>query len=153
VTCQEATGFIKRASVTVLVPAYNEEMNIARLIKQILNEPWTADLALDEIIIIDDCSEDNTPTIVKNLAREHGHVHLIQNERRSGKNAGMRAGIAAGRSDVVTFVDADVLLGPGCLTKTIRLLLEDLSLMAASALHAPLPPRSWRERASAFQAL
>jgi hypothetical protein len=153
VICQEATGFIKRTSVAVLVPAYNEEMNIARLIKQILDEPWTADLVLDEIIIIDDCSEDNTPTVVKNLARDHGHVRMIRNEQRIGKNAGMRAGIAAGHSDVVTFVDADVFLGPGCLTKTIRLLLEDPSLMASSALHAPLPPRSWRERASGFQAL
>lgn len=140
-------------SVTVVVPAFNEEANIAPLVTQILDEPWADTLTLDELIVVDDCSSDKTQSITERLAREHANVRVIRHDERGGKNAGMRTGLAACRSDVVVFVDADVRLGAECITKTTYLLASDPSIAMSSCIIEPLPPRSWRERAAHAQAL
>lgn len=139
--------------VTVVIPAFNEAGNIACLTQQILAEPWDDRVHLDKIIIVDDCSDDNTPAIAADLARKHDRVSVIRHAQRGGKNAGIRTGLAACQSDIIAFVDADMYLVPRCLTKTIGVLVDDPSLVASSPVNAPLPPRSWHERASRFQAL
>ena len=140
-------------SATVVIPAYNEAANIARLSHQILDQLWTDTLVLDQLVIVDDCSSDNTSVVAEQLASESERVHVIRHTERRGKNAGLRDGIAACQSDVVVFIDADVSLDAHCLTSTIQLLADDPSLGASSCLSIPLPAREWRERASRFQAL
>jgi cellulose synthase/poly-beta-1,6-N-acetylglucosamine synthase-like glycosyltransferase len=139
--------------VTVVIPSYNEQANITRITQQVLDEPWSDALALDQIIIVDDHSSDDTQALSEGLAGRYEQVRVIRHADRLGKNAGMRSGVLACRSDIVAFIDADVLLAPKCLTMTLQPLLDDRSLVASSALHEPLPPRSWRERPSRFQAL
>ena len=142
-----------KLSVTIIIPAYNEEANITRLTRQVLDEPWNAELYLDRIIIVDDCSTDSTGIIVAGLARDDTRVSAMRHDQRKGKNAGIREGIVASTSDITVILDADILLTPECLTKTIELIGADPSLTAASCVNEPLPARSWRERASRFQAL
>lgn len=140
-------------SVTVVIPAYNEQANIARLVRQVLDEPWTTALSLQNVIVVDDCSDDGTSDVAQQLADEYDRVRVTRHRQRSGKNAGMRTGIAANEADVIVFVDADTSLASGCLTRMVQLLQDDPSLAGASCINAPLPARSWRERASRFQAL
>jgi len=140
-------------SITVVIPAYNEELNIARAVGQVLDEPWPAACALDKVIVVDDCSADRTQAIAEDLARQEQRVAVVRNSRRSGKNAGIRAAVAAAHSDIIAVVDADVLFSHGCLARTIGLLIEDPDVMGASCIIEPLPAQSWRERASRSQAL
>ncbi len=142
-----------RASVTVVVPAFNEEANIARLAAEVLREPWSSRLELDELIVVDDSSDDATAAIVERLAHDDDRVRLIRHTQRSGKNAGIRDGIAACRSAYVAILDADISLRRGCLVKTVHLLASNPVLAATSCINEPLPARTWRERASRFQAL
>lgn len=142
-----------KQAVAVVIPAFNEEVNLAQLTRQILDEPWTDDLTLDSLIIVDDCSADRTQEIAEGVARGNGQVHVIRHSQRSGKNAAMRTGLANCCADIVVFVDADVRLGLNCLTKTVQLLIDNPSLAGSSCTIMPLPPRSWRERPSRFQAL
>ncbi len=144
---------IEHISVTVVIPAYNEEANVARAVGQVLGEPWPATCALDRVIVVDDCSTDGTRSIAEDMARRDARVVLVQNARRSGKNAGIRAAAAASRSDILAVVDADVLYAPGCLARTIELLADNDTLMGVSCIIEPLPAQSWRERASRSQAL
>ena len=144
----DATPSADKTSVTVVIPAFNEEIGIARLTLQVLQEPWNETLVLDAVIIVDDCSVDHTQAITEQLVREHERVRVIRHARRGGKNAAMRTGLAACRSDIVAFVDSDVLLAPHCLIRTIQLLVDDPSVVGSSCIIEPLPPRSWRERAS-----
>jgi len=139
--------------VTIVIPAYNEELNIARAVSQVLNEPWSATCELGSVIVVDDCSADRTRTIAEDLARQEQRVVVIWNARRSGKNAGIRAAVAASHADIIAVVDADVLFSHGCLSKTISLLIEEPNLMGASCIIEPLPTQSWQERASRSQAL
>jgi len=140
-------------SVTVVIPAYNEEANIERLIQQVLDEPWSDSVVLDKLIVVDDCSDDDTPEIIRLLASKHDHLHIIRHEQRSGKNAGIRDGIAACRSDIIAILDADIGLRRGCVTNTVQLLADNSAFAAASCVNEPLQARTWRERASRFQAL
>jgi len=139
-------------SVTVVIPAYNEEANIARLARQVLAEPWDATLVLDKLLIVDDCSDDRTREITQRLASEDGRVKVIRHGQRGGKNSCIRDGIAVCSCDVVAILDADIVLGPGCVIETLRLLVDNPSLAAASCINEPLLARTWHERASRFQA-
>lgn len=142
-----------RTTVTVVIPAYNEQANLARLVRQTLAEPWGAPMTLDRLLIVDDCSHDGTQAMTDDLARAHERVRVIRHGLRGGKNAAMRTGLSVCASDVIVFVDADVALAPGCLTGMVGLLLKDTTLAGASCINEPLPARSWRERPSRFQAL
>lgn len=147
------TGTSDKTSVTIVIPAFNEQSNIAYITRQVLDEPWGDGFALDEVIIVDDCSEDRTQEITADLARADGRVRVIRHAQRGGKNAGMRTGLSASRSPIVVFLDADVRLGAQCVTKMVALLRDNSSLTAASCILEPLSARSWHERASRFQLL
>ncbi len=140
-------------TVSVIVPAYNEEANLRQGVAQVLDEPWPDELLLREIIIIDDCSGDATPKIAGELASADSRIRTMSNQVRRGKNAGIRDAASSCQSDVAVVIDADVLLSPGSLIHTLELLVADASLMASSCIIRPLPARSWRERASRSQAL
>ncbi len=141
-----------RITVTVVIPAFNEEANLARLVMQVLAKPWSERLSLDRVIVVDDCSSDGTQAVAQELEQKHDRVCVIRHAERSGKNAGIRTGLAACHSDIAVFVDADLLLGRDCLTKTAYLLLDDPTIAMASCIIEPLPPRTWRERAAHTQA-
>lgn len=139
--------------VTIVIPAYNEEANIVRVMRQVLDEPWGNGLVLGRVVVVDDCSADSTLDMAKTVAGTDSRVQVVHNARRSGKNVGVRAVAKTCCSDVMAVVDADVLLDRGCLVRTIEPLRDNLSLMASSCIIEPLPSRSWRERASRSQAL
>ncbi len=140
-------------TVSVVIPAYNEERNLARLVRQVMDEPWSETVALDAVIVVDDYSDDQTPAIADGLADAFERVRAIHHVERSGKNAGIRTGAAASASSIIVFVDADVSLGAHCLTRVVQRLADNPTLMAASCIGEPVPARSWRERASRFQLL
>ncbi len=142
-------------SVTAVIPAYNEDANLARLVRQVLDEPWTDALQLDQLIIVDDCSADATARIARQLAREHDKVRVISHATRRGKNASIRDGFAVCASPMIAILDADIALQRGSLTRTTALLAEsrDPTLAATSCINEPLQARTMGERASRFQAL
>ena len=95
-------------TLSVVIPAYNEERFIGRLLEQI-KAVDLAPLGLDaEIIVIDDCSRDRTAEIV---AATDG-VRLHRMERNGGKGRAVRAGIAAAGGDYLIIQDADLEYDP-----------------------------------------
>jgi dolichol-phosphate mannosyltransferase len=80
--------------ITVVIPAKNEEQNIADVIRQC--KPYC-----DEVLVIDGHSKDKT----KDVAEAAGARVELDGGR--GKGDGIRAGIAAARGDIIVFVDAD----------------------------------------------
>lgn len=72
-------------SVAVVVPAYNEETQIARVIE-------TMPDFIDHIVIVDDCSKDKTVEVVERYRKDHPRVVLIRHE----VNQGVGGAIATG---------------------------------------------------------
>ncbi len=83
--------------ITVIIPALNEEKNIAKVIKYIQK----VDI-IDEIIIVDNNSTDRTREIVM----EHGITPLICEKR--GKGYAMECGLKAATGDYILYMDADI---------------------------------------------
>jgi cellulose synthase/poly-beta-1,6-N-acetylglucosamine synthase-like glycosyltransferase len=85
--------------VTIVIPAYNEEENIASTIRKVKAFDYPKDLL--EIIVIDDGSKDRTP---ENAKKEGVQVVTKKNE---GKAAALNYGIEIAKGDIVGCVDAD----------------------------------------------
>ena len=85
---------ISKHSLSVVLPAYNEEQVIARTISDVLSvlPQWTQDF---EVIVVDDGSKDQTAAIIANMRLSDPHVRLIQHEVNRGYGATLASGFAA----------------------------------------------------------
>jgi dolichyl-phosphate beta-glucosyltransferase len=94
-------------SVSVIVPAYNEERYIRKTISE------TGDLLRKkfksfEIIIVDDGSRDNTYNAASGLAGEIKNLKILRNTKNRGKGYSVRKGMLSAVSEWVAFMDADL---------------------------------------------
>lgn len=86
--------------VSIIVPAYNREKEIAGCIKSLINQT----LKEIEIIVIDDGSTDNTSKVVKGF--DDDRIKLIQTENR-GQGLARNTGISVADGEYIGFVDSD----------------------------------------------
>ena len=87
-------------SVAVVVPAQNEAATIGAVLSDVLRHPEL----VDELIVVDDHSNDDTATV----ASRHG-ARVVTLSGPSGKGEAMAAGFAISQAEIVVFLDADVL--------------------------------------------
>lgn len=89
---------------SVIIPAYNEEKTIVRVVEEVLALKETLDL---EVIVVDDGSTDLTVRRVRENFSEVD-VHLVRVPINKGKGNAMREGLAAARGEYVVYQDADL---------------------------------------------
>jgi len=90
--------------ITCIIPAYNEEKNISRVLEVITNYN-----KFNEIIVIDDGSKDNTSNIVKRFQKNNKKIKLIQNDINLGKTAGVKKGVKYAMGNLIVSLDADLI--------------------------------------------
>ncbi|MGH6875841.1 MAG: glycosyltransferase family 2 protein, partial [Rhizomicrobium sp.] len=90
-----------RASVSVVIPAYNAEDTLTRALESVLVQTWPA----REIIVVDDASADGTPKIAQSY--ENRGVTLLKCSKQRGAAGARNAGIASATCAWVAFLDAD----------------------------------------------
>lgn len=92
--------------LSIVIPAYNEEKNIRRMIEEC--QTYCASRKLNaEIIVINDGSSDSTAAIVETLARGNSSLRVITHDTNSGKGASIRDGMLAATGWHILFLDAD----------------------------------------------
>ena len=89
--------------LSVVIPAYNEERTIARVVRSVLATEIPCRM---EVIVVDDCSTDSTGMEIEPLAASHA-VRYLRLRENSGKGAALRAGFAVARGTFVLVQDAD----------------------------------------------
>jgi glycosyltransferase involved in cell wall biosynthesis len=95
-------------TLSVVIPAYNEERFIGTLLERI-KAVNLAPLGLGmELIVVDDCSKDRTAEIVAAVPG----VRLIRLQKNGGKGGAVRAGIAAATGELLIIQDADLEYDP-----------------------------------------
>src|SRR5215469_11490611 len=92
--------------VSVVIGAYNGERFLRPAIESILNQTFRD----FELIVIDDCSTDNSPQILREFTDER--MRLIRNERNLGIAGTTNKGIAAARGEYIALQDHDDLSWP-----------------------------------------
>jgi len=106
-------GKLNMNSLSILIPAYNEENTIRKILERILAGALINDIK-KEIIVIDDCSTDDTYEIVKAYMLEHptANIQLKQHAKNKGKGAAIHTGIQAATGDYLIVQDADLEYDP-----------------------------------------
>jgi cellulose synthase/poly-beta-1,6-N-acetylglucosamine synthase-like glycosyltransferase len=102
--------------VTLIVSAYNEEKVIRQKIENSLALDYPRDRL--EIIVISDCSDDETDAIVKEY--ENRGVRLIRMAERGGKTVGLNFAVPQARGEIVVFSDANALYHPQTVRHLVR---------------------------------
>src|ERR1035441_5485263 len=75
--------------LSVVVPVFNEENTLATIVDKLLALPQ-----LLEIVIVDDCSTDKTPEILRRLSVKHKEIQAVRHERNSGKTEALKTGFS-----------------------------------------------------------
>lgn len=96
-----------KPTVTIGIPAYNEEANIGYLISDLL-EQGQNDFVLEKIIVSSDASEDKTDQIVSSF--KDPKIQLLKNNTREGQGARQNQIIKMCDSDILILLNADILI-------------------------------------------
>ncbi len=88
-------------SLTVVIPAYNEEVGIGATLRSLVDNDYPGEL---EIIVVDDGSTDGTAEIVRGMAGTG--IRLIVKEN-GGKPSALNTGVAAARGEIIVMMDGD----------------------------------------------
>lgn len=107
--------------LSIVIPAYNEEKFIGKLLEKI-REVDIESLQLEkEIIVVNDCSKDNTSKIVKQFKE----VSLYEHKQNAGKGKAVRTGLDAASGDYLIIQDADLEYDPQDYIPMLKPLLID----------------------------
>jgi glycosyltransferase involved in cell wall biosynthesis len=99
--------------LTIIIPAYNEEKTIHFILDKIKQVQLT-DQLLKEIIIVDDCSTDETINAVERYIQSNSNIDIrfYKHEINKGKGAALHTGISHATGDFVIIQDADLEYDP-----------------------------------------
>ncbi len=112
--------------LSIAIPVYNEEQNIAPLIEEIKKSLSGIDY---EIIFVDDGSSDNTVNEIRKV--KDGNVKLVRFTRNFGQTSAMAAGIEAAEGEYIAFLDGDLQNDPSDIPMMIeKLKAENLDMVA-----------------------
>jgi glycosyltransferase involved in cell wall biosynthesis len=92
--------------LSVIIPAFNEEENVAILFKELTDvlRPLNREY---EIIFVDDCSTDTTCQRLSELHEQDAHLKIIKFRKNFGQSAAMKAGFDYAQGNLVITLDAD----------------------------------------------
>ncbi|HLZ61731.1 MAG TPA: glycosyltransferase [Ktedonosporobacter sp.] len=100
------SGFLTTRSLSVVMPAHNEEAAIATVVPAVVATltPWVADF---EVIVVNDGSKDRTQAVLEALVEADPRVKVIQHKVNQGYGAALVTGFTAASKDLTFFTDSD----------------------------------------------
>ncbi len=102
--------------ISIVIPVYNIELWIGRAINSVISQCYNN----IELIIVDDCSEDNSMPIIKELLVDVNFpVKYINHTQNSGLSAARNSGIEAATGDYIFFLDGDDALADNAINSFI----------------------------------
>ena len=109
---------MKKILLSIIIPVYNVERYIVKCIESILYE-------LDdcvEVIIVDDCTKDNSIKICEDLIGNHNNIRIIKRQENGGLSEARNTGIEIAKGKYCWFIDSDDYIMPESIKKIINLL-------------------------------
>ena len=121
-----APGTDGQTLVSIIVPAWNASTTLETALESLVRQTWTA---LD-VIVVDDCSSDDTAAIVERFATRDPRVRLLRHASNRGAYAARNTGLASARGAFITTHDSDDWSHPRKIESQVRPLLESDVLVA-----------------------
>ena len=110
--------------LSLVVPCYNEEGNIALMYDAVKSDFKDADFSY-EIVFVNDGSKDGTLKELKKLLDGDIPVKIVNFSRNFGKESAMYAGLKESEGEYVTIIDADLQQRPSIALEMVRMLEDD----------------------------
>jgi hyaluronan synthase len=107
-----------RPTVSIIIPAFNEEEGIIGTIQSCLHVDYPSELV--EVIAINDGSTDGTWQAMTRAYEDSSRLHAIDLGRNYGKRGAMAEGIRRATGEILCFVDSDSYLKPDALTAIVQ---------------------------------
>jgi glycosyltransferase involved in cell wall biosynthesis len=120
-------------SLSVVIPAYNEENAISAIIERTLKAMQklpAAGVARTEVIVVDDGSRDHTADVV----RRYPDVKLMRHPKNRGYGAALKTGFSGASSNLLAFLDADGTYPPEYLPNLCRAAMDGSDLVIGSRM-------------------
>jgi cellulose synthase/poly-beta-1,6-N-acetylglucosamine synthase-like glycosyltransferase len=130
-------------SISIIIAARNEEKRISPCLKSLESLDYPEDLY--EVILVDDCSEDNTAELIDVYCQRHRNWKCIRLKEKSvrlkGKKNALRKGISEARNELIFTTDADCIVPSGWLKHMGSYFQDDVSMVVG---YSPLlPKKKW----------
>lgn len=90
--------------ITCIIPAYNEEANISRVLDVVCTYG-----RFDDVVVVDDGSQDYTAQIAASYQSVCPALHVISLRQTMGKTGAIKRGIAAAKGSLIVMIDADLI--------------------------------------------
>jgi glycosyltransferase involved in cell wall biosynthesis len=101
------------------MPVYNEATTLTEIIRVVLAQPMVR-----ELIVVDDCSTDDSWHVLQKMGAEDCRIKLIRHDVNQGKGAALRTGFSGVNGDIVIVQDADLEYNPAEYPKLLAPILE-----------------------------
>lgn len=116
--------------ISFVMPAFNCEKTIEESVYSIINGNYEPG---DEIIIVNDGSDDGTLKIVNDLQKKHPFIIIINNPKNKGCPTSRNIGIRSAKNQLIFNLDSDDILVPGSVNKLKKYLIDNNADVAAFA--------------------
>lgn len=97
-----------RPFFTVVIPTYNREILLVKTLQSVLRQTWPH----YEVIVVDNCSTDNTEEVMAGWCAKDERIRYIRHEQNFERSVSRNTGMKNARGDFLTFLDSDDLALP-----------------------------------------
>ena len=123
--------------VSFVIPAYNASRTISRCLDSIYSLHLKGDDF--EVIVVDDCSKDNTCGLVEQYASKHNNLRLLRQPQNHRQGAARNRGLEIAKGEYVTFVDSDDIILEGIVAALQLANRSRVDLVYCSCYHEKTP--------------
>ncbi len=102
--------------ISLVSPVYNEEKGIEEFVARCARTLESLDPDY-EMLLVDDCSSDATPSLLKRLQKQYPRLRVIRLPRNTGQHAATFLGLRKARGDLIFLLDSDLQIAPEDMAK------------------------------------
>ncbi len=113
-------------TVTVVIPCFNAAKTLAAAVESVLAQ---GDIGV-EVILVDDCSTDDTASLARALSERHANVSMLRHAVNSGPGPARNTGLRRAKSEFICFLDADDTYVPGFFAVALRHFRQNAAISA-----------------------